>query len=54
VLEEHSSYAVTGDGASPVHVAAALAEQDVWPRDFRTERATLEDIFVSLTSGAQR
>jgi ABC-2 type transport system ATP-binding protein len=51
VDQEPTSYVVTGDGGSAVRVAALLGGRDLWPDDFRTERATLEDIYVSLTTG---
>jgi ABC-2 type transport system ATP-binding protein len=51
--EQRASYVVTGDGGSPVRVAALLAGRDLWPADFHTERATLEDIFVALTTRDQ-
>ena len=51
VEEESTSYAVTGDPGTPVRVAGLLAGRDLWPDDFRIERATLEDVFVALTAG---
>ncbi|MGH3413084.1 MAG: ABC transporter ATP-binding protein [Marmoricola sp.] len=41
-------WTVAGDGGSPVHVAARLAELDVFPQDLRVDRPTLEDVLCSL------
>ncbi|MGB3444861.1 MAG: ABC transporter ATP-binding protein [Actinophytocola sp.] len=40
---------VTGKGAAAVRVAAALAEHDVTPDDYRTHYPSLEDVFLSMT-----
>jgi ABC-2 type transport system ATP-binding protein len=43
---------VTGDAASAVRVAAALAEHGCTPPDFRTRYPTLEDVFLAVTGRA--
>jgi ABC-2 type transport system ATP-binding protein len=48
-----TAYAVTGAGAVAVRVAAELVGRGLLPNDFRTERPTLEDVFVSLTRDEQ-
>lgn len=40
---------VRGDGPVLAHVAAALLAHGIEPTDLRVERATLEDVFLSLT-----
>lgn len=40
---------VTGQGSAAVRVAAALAERDVAPNDYRTHYPSLEDVFLSMT-----
>jgi hypothetical protein len=35
-------------------VAAALAERGIIPADLRSERATLEDVFLALTGKSYR
>lgn len=45
-----TAYVVSGHGAIAVRVAAALAAQGSYPEDFRTEQASLEDVFVELTT----
>lgn len=40
---------VAGNGALLAHVAVALAEHNVTPRDLRVEQANLEDVFLALT-----
>ena len=40
---------ITGEGALLLRVAAALAKQNIDPTGFRSERATLEDVFLHLT-----
>jgi len=42
---------VVGDDASPALVAAHLVGAGQAPRDFEIRRPSLEDVFVSLTSG---
>ena len=43
-------YQVRGDGPVLAHVAAALVARGIAPADLRTDRATLEDVFLVLTS----
>jgi len=43
---------VKGDASTPVLVAAELARNGVIPGDFTVVRPSLEDVFVTLTSGA--
>jgi len=43
-------YQVRGDGPVLAHVAAALVARGIAPADLRTDRATLEDVFLILTS----
>lgn len=43
---------VSGDASTPVLVAAELARRGVVPVDFTVVRPSLEDVFVTLTSGA--
>lgn len=40
---------VSGSGPLMARVATALAERDIIPPDLRTERVTLEDVFIELT-----
>jgi ABC-2 type transport system ATP-binding protein len=40
---------VRGDGSLAVRVAAALAQRDVFPNDFRTHYPNLEDVFLART-----
>ncbi len=40
---------VYGSGPLMARVATALADDDIIPPDLRTERATLEDVFIGLT-----
>jgi ABC-2 type transport system ATP-binding protein len=51
VLEDRGRYEVRGDGPLLAHVAAALVGKGIAPLDLRAERATLEDVFLSLTKG---
>ena len=51
VHRDHGRYEVLGDGPVLVHVASALMERGMAPSDLRLERATLEDVFLSLTDG---
>jgi ABC-2 type transport system ATP-binding protein len=44
---------VVGSPATPVLVAAALAEHDIVPDDFAVVRPSLEDVFVHLTTGGR-
>lgn len=45
-----SRYLVQGDGPVLAHVASALVAQGHAPVDLRQEKATLEDIYLTLTS----
>lgn len=49
VARERDRYEVRGDGPVLAHVAAALVAHGFAPVDLRQERATLEDVFLSLT-----
>jgi ABC-2 type transport system ATP-binding protein len=52
VIRERGRYEVHGEGPLLAHVAAALVSRGIAPMDLRTERATLEDVFLSLTQGS--
>jgi ABC-2 type transport system ATP-binding protein len=54
VEEEGGEVVVHGGGPLMARVATALAERGIIPGDLRTERATLEDVFLSLTGSRQR
>lgn len=45
---------VQGNGALLAHVATALANHNVTPRDLRVEQANLEDVFLTLTGRSIR
>lgn len=47
---ERNRYEVHGTGPVLAHVAAALLEHGLAPVDLRQERATLEEVFLALTS----
>jgi ABC-2 type transport system ATP-binding protein len=47
---ERDRYEVRGEGPVLAHVAAALLEHGLEPTDLRQERATLEDVFLALTT----
>lgn len=47
---DHDRYEVRGKGPVLAHVAAALIEHGLAPSDLRVKRATLEDVFLRLTS----
>lgn len=49
VAEDRGRFEVRGDGPLLAHVAAALVSRGLAPTDLRAERATLEDVFLSLT-----
>jgi ABC-2 type transport system ATP-binding protein len=51
---ERNRYEVRGEGPVLAHVAAALLEHDLAPTDLRQERATLEDVFLALTTEVER
>jgi ABC-2 type transport system ATP-binding protein len=48
---EHTGLEVTVYGHGPLlsHVAKTLADSNLMPDDLRTERSTLEDVFIALT-----
>ncbi|MBW2495544.1 MAG: ABC transporter ATP-binding protein [Deltaproteobacteria bacterium] len=51
-LERHGRrVTVTGHGALLARVAIALAKQDVIPIDLDVKRASLEDVFLTITGG---
>jgi ABC-2 type transport system ATP-binding protein len=50
VVNDRDRYEVRGEGPLLAHVAAALVSRDIVPMDLRAERATLEDVFLTLTS----
>jgi ABC-2 type transport system ATP-binding protein len=47
---ERNRYEVRGHGPVLAHLAAALLEHGLEPSDLRQERATLEDVFLALTT----
>jgi ABC-2 type transport system ATP-binding protein len=49
VEREGNEIVVSGSGPLLVQVAARLATLPEPPLDFRSERSTLEDVFLSLT-----
>ncbi len=51
VSRQRKRYEVRGDGPVLAHVAAALVEHGLTPTDLRLERASLEDVFLSITNG---
>ncbi|HEX2368739.1 MAG TPA: ABC transporter ATP-binding protein [Acidimicrobiia bacterium] len=52
VIQERGRYEVHGEGPLLAYVAAALVSRGFAPTDLRAERATLEDVFLSLTQGS--
>ena len=50
VRRDTDRYEIGGTGPVLAHVAAALVERGHTPSDLRVERATLEDVFLRLTS----
>ncbi len=52
VTQQRHQYEVIGDGPVLAHVAAALIEHGFAPSDLRLERASLEDVFLTITDGA--
>jgi ABC-2 type transport system ATP-binding protein len=52
VTRDRGRYEVRGEGPLLANVAAALVSRGIAPTDLRVERATLEDIFLSLTQGS--
>ncbi len=53
VASDRGRYEVTGEGPLLAHVAAALVSHGLAPIDLRSERASLEDVFLSLTREAR-
>jgi ABC-2 type transport system ATP-binding protein len=49
VAQDRGRYEVRGDGPLLANVASALVSHGIAPMDLRTERATLEDVFLTLT-----
>lgn len=49
VHRDRDRYEVRGTGPVLAYVAAALVERGIAPADLRQERATLEDVFLTLT-----
>jgi ABC-2 type transport system ATP-binding protein len=49
VAREGDQVVVSGGGPLMARVAVALAERNLAPPDLRSEQATLEDVFLSLT-----
>ncbi|HEY7470569.1 MAG TPA: ABC transporter ATP-binding protein [Acidimicrobiia bacterium] len=47
---ERNRYEVRGEGPVLTYVASALLDHGMAPSDLRQERATLEDVFLALTS----
>ena len=54
VARQNGSVVVTGSGPLLARVVSLLAERDIVPADLRTEQATLEDVFLTLTGHALR
>lgn len=52
VVQDRDRYEVRGSGPLLAHVAAGLVSHGLAPMDLRVERATLEDVFLSLTDGS--
>lgn len=49
VSEDRGRYEVQGNGPLLANVAAALVARGIAPMDLRAERASLEDVFLTLT-----
>lgn len=49
VTHDNANVTVYGEGPLMAKVAGALANHDLAPPDLRAERATLEDVFLTLT-----
>jgi ABC-2 type transport system ATP-binding protein len=54
VAVDRNQYTITGQGPVVAHVAAELASRGIVPPDLRTERATLEEVFLNLTERSIR
>jgi ABC-2 type transport system ATP-binding protein len=48
--KQHDRVEVRGEGPVLAYVASALVERGIAPIDLRQERASLEDVFLNLTS----
>ena len=53
VEHDRERWEVHGEGPVLAHVAAALIARGHAPTDLRAERATLEDVFLTITSDAE-
>jgi ABC-2 type transport system ATP-binding protein len=51
IAQDRGRYEIRGNGPLLAHVAAELVSHGLAPMDLRVERATLEDVFLSLTGG---
>ena len=51
LARDRNRYEVRGTGPVLVHVASALLDHGITPVDLRQERANLEEVFLTLTSG---
>ena len=49
LTQDRGRYEVRGEGPLLAHVAASLVSHGLAPSDLRAERATLEEVFLSLT-----
>jgi ABC-2 type transport system ATP-binding protein len=54
VAVEDQMAVVTGDGPVLAHVGAALVAHGMEPADLRVQRATLEDVFLRIVTGAEQ
>jgi ABC-2 type transport system ATP-binding protein len=54
VAHDGARVEITTQPAAVVPIAAELARRDITPDDFTVVRPTLEDVFVSLTTGGSR
>jgi ABC-2 type transport system ATP-binding protein len=54
IARQNGDVVVSGEGALLAHVAYALAKRGVIPPDLRSEQATLEDVFLTLTGQKMR
>jgi ABC-2 type transport system ATP-binding protein len=54
VAHDGSQVEIVAEPTAVVPVAAELARRDITPDDFTVVRPTLEDVFVSLTTGGSR
>lgn len=54
VSEDRGRYEVQGNGPLLANVAAALVARGIAPMDLRAERASLEDVFLTLTQEPEK